>query len=883
VPGAGLSVVETREAPPPREAPALRDRTPSDVFHGRFLPGTVLGQRYRIVGLLGQGGMGEVYRADDLKLGQSVALKFLPARFAGDPARLARLHDEVRAARQISHPNVCRVYDIGDADGEHFISMEYIHGEDLATLLGRIGRLPGDKATQIARQLCAGLAAAHEKGMVHRDLKPANVMLDDRGVARISDFGLTAAAAELSGEKAREGTPAYMAPEQLAGAPASVRSDVYSLGLVLYELFTGRRAFEAKTLSELLRLKEETRPLEPSRLVDNLEPAVERVILRCLEKSPRERPGSALAVAAALPGGDPLAAALAAGETPSPELVAAAGEDVGIAPGMALLCLAAVAALSAAALWLGARESLLDRIALPHSPEVLAAKARDVLGRLGHGEQASDNAWGFRTDSDYARHVVTKDSSHERWSSLAVTRPPLLRFWYRESPRPLAPESFFGPISGGGKVTRLDPPPHISGMKTLELDPQGRLVSLSVIPPQVDAAAAQRRDSAVDWLPVFAAAGLELERFRPVDPAWNPLLHTEARFAWEGSFAERPDLTVRVEAGAYAGRPVWFEIIGPWTQPTRMQESRQTRGEKAAQVVSISVLALILSGALLVARRSLRSGRSDRRGALRLAVLVFCGTMLAWLLAADHVWTAYEFGLVVMAGSWSLFVAGVVWVLYIAAEPFVRRRWPHMLISWTRLLSLRLTDPLVGRDLVIGSAGGALVAALVRLGPAAKALAGELPPQPALQSTLTLGVARYVVADLIGELLGSVFSGLAVLFSLLLLRALLRRDWLANGAFVFIFSLAAVLASRTPLIDGATSLGIWFCVLLLLRRAGVTAAVAAFFVANSVLNGPMSSDLTAWHSGPALLNLAAVAALAGYGFSRALAGRPLFKGGLLEA
>src|SRR5262249_40484949 len=138
----------------------------------RFTPGQLLGGRYRIVAVLGKGGMGEVYRADDLRLGQSVALKFLPATLAHEPDRLARLHQEVRVARQVSHPHVCRVYDIAEADGQPFLTMEYVDGENLASLLRRIGRLPEDKGVELARQLCLGLAAAHETGVIHRDLKP---------------------------------------------------------------------------------------------------------------------------------------------------------------------------------------------------------------------------------------------------------------------------------------------------------------------------------------------------------------------------------------------------------------------------------------------------------------------------------------------------------------------------------------------------------------------------------------------------------------------------------------------------------------------------------------------------------------------------------------
>ncbi|HKQ96852.1 MAG TPA: serine/threonine-protein kinase, partial [Candidatus Polarisedimenticolia bacterium] len=316
------SELPTAHLPPPAApAPVPSRSRPAD---SRFLPGAVLAGRYRIGGILGQGGMGEVYRADDLKLGQPVALKFLPRRSGASPERLERLLAEVRTARQVSHPNVCRIYDVGESDGQHFLTMEYIDGEDLASLLRRIGHLPKEKAIQIAQQMCAGLGAAHDAGVLHRDLKPANIMIDGRGRARITDFGLAAYADSVDGAEVLAGTPAYMAPEQLAGREVTVRSDLYALGLVMYELFTGRTAFKARTLEEARRLRTEATPSSPSSLMEGFDPIVERVILRCLEPDPMARPGSARIVAAALPGGDPLAAALAAGETPSPEMVAEA-------------------------------------------------------------------------------------------------------------------------------------------------------------------------------------------------------------------------------------------------------------------------------------------------------------------------------------------------------------------------------------------------------------------------------------------------------------------------------------------------------------------------------------------------------------------------------
>ena len=204
-----------------------------------------------------------------------VALKFLPRANVSEAA-LARFRNEVRIARQVSHPNVCRVYDIGFVEGQRFLSMEYVDGENLGSLLRRIGRLPEDKAIEFTRKICAGLSAAHERGVLHRDLKPSNIMIDGRGQVRITDFGLAALAAEIPLSDIRSGTPAYMSPEQKSGSEVTVRSDVYALGLVLHEIFTGKQ--RAKTQST------------PSELVKDLNPAIERVILRCLEEDPRRQP-----------------------------------------------------------------------------------------------------------------------------------------------------------------------------------------------------------------------------------------------------------------------------------------------------------------------------------------------------------------------------------------------------------------------------------------------------------------------------------------------------------------------------------------------------------------------------------------------------------------
>jgi len=279
----------------------------SAVSSARFEAGAMVGERYRIVAELGRGGMGHVFRAEDTRLGQPVALKFLPPRTAGNAEMLDRLVAEVRIGRGVSHPNVCRTYDIVDtSDGLHFITMEFVDGEDLASLLRRIGRFTLERGIAVARDICAGLGSAHDQAVVHRDLKPANVMIDGRGRARITDFGL----ATIQGDpRSREvaGTVGYMAPEQLRGERLDARTDVYALGLVLFEMFTGRRMYDANTMAEVLEQHGRSKVL-PSSIAAELPPEIDSAILACLEESPDSRPRSARAVAAMLPSPDDAAA-----------------------------------------------------------------------------------------------------------------------------------------------------------------------------------------------------------------------------------------------------------------------------------------------------------------------------------------------------------------------------------------------------------------------------------------------------------------------------------------------------------------------------------------------------------------------------------------------
>jgi hypothetical protein len=855
--------------------PVGRLASSESIDAGGFAPGTVLSARYRIIGLVGRGGMGEVYRADDLKLGQPVALKFLPARLAAERTWIERFYAEVRHARQISHPNVCRVYDVGEIEGRHFLSMEYVDGEDLASLLRRIGRLPGDKAVEIARQLCAGLAAAHDRGVLHRDLKPGNVMLDGRGRARITDFGLAVRAEDDKGGAEVGGTPAYMAPEQLAGKGASVQSDLYALGLVLYELFTGRKAFEAATLAEWRRKHSEQQPTAPSTVTPGLEPAVERAILRCLEKEPGQRPRSAAAVAAALPGGDPLAAAIAAGETPSPEMVAAAGSDEGMKPAAAWACLISILAGMALAAYLSPRAYRHGHVPLEKPPEALAERSKEIIRRFGYTEKPLDTRWGFSGNGDYRHWVEEHDKSKARWKDMEDGRPAAIYFWYRQSPSQLAGERFRGEDSGGWTVTETDPSPSTAGMVGVELDPLGRLIRFETVP----SSGLPSSSAALDWSILLAEAGLDAAAFAPAEPRWLPPSFADARMSWVESKPERPDRPLRVEAAAARGRPVFFELAGPWSRPPRTAPAELTGGLRASQLSYLALFLIVAVGAALIARRNLRLGRSDRRGAMRLAAFVFSCSMIAWAIEASHVASDSEFDLLVMGLSFSLFFAGLCWLLYVALEPLIRRRWPDSLIAWTRLLSGRLSDPLVGRVLLAGALLGVFAAISNEVEEIVRRAVEATPPIPPILWNQTLRGPRAVASHLFGGPAYSMLFALGYALLFFLLRSVLRKEWLAAAAFVLVMAVPSFLEGG--LISGAFGLVVAAAWVYVLSRFGLLALVSAGFF-HHFLQFPLTTDSSAWYAGTSLFLLLVLAALAVYGFRTVLAGQPAFSGDRLD-
>jgi serine/threonine-protein kinase len=843
---------------------------PSGLAPERFPPGTVLAGRYRMIGPLGRGGMGDVYRADDLKLDQAVALKFLPRSRSDSPAWVRRYQNEVRLARKVTHPNVLRVYDISEADGEVFISMEYVDGEDLAALLRRVGRLTVDKATQIARQLCAGLGAAHDQGVLHRDLKPANIMIDGRGQVRIADFGIAALASQAEDAGRLAGTPAFMAPELLEGGRPSIRSDLYSLGIVLYEVVSGKEPFESAPRDARAS---GAAPMRPSTVVPEIDAGLEGVILQCLEFDPQRRPDSAYAVAAALPGGDALAMAIAAGETPSPSMVAAASSPGALRPRTAVCCLAVALAALFCVVCLADRTFFLPQAGLLKSPAVLADKAEQIIATLRPGPNGPEHWQGFAIDRGYLQHAAGAADRRRTWENLPTGRPSAVCFWYRAGGEQLALPALLGePLPT--RVFPTDP-----GMVTIRLDGRGRLLQYVATPDRSEfpSAAAQR----VDWSVLFELAGLPMTKFASTEPFRRPPMYADSLAAWQGADAENPAMAIRVEGASLGGRAVFFEVAPPWDQDWSDAEEGPSRLPRRLPAVRLVLYLVAILGGGFLAWHNARLGRGDLRGARKLAVFVLLLGLLDWLLGERHVAVSLEeIALFYVWMARATLTAAIAWVSYFAVEPYVRRFWPQSMITWSRLLSGKFRDALVGRDLLIGGLCGIVLVLVLQLDILLSSWLGWLPPWPKLPMMLhdlgaVLGL-RYKLNILVTALVASITLALIVPLLMLVLRAVVRLPWLAATAcWLLLTALQASVAGYDTAFPWLTSSIVAAVAVVLLVRWGLVALMASLFFWFVIMSSPMTSDLRAWYAPSSTFAVLLAVTLLVYGFFTAQAGRPL--------
>ena len=826
---------------------------------GRFVPGTLLGGRYRIIGLLGRGGMGEVYRATDLTLGQSVALKFLPEEASRNQRLLERFHGEVRVARLVSHPNVCRVYDIGEVEGMPFISMEYVDGEDLASLLLRIGRLPADKALETARKLCAGLTAAHDRGVIHRDLKPQNIMINKRGEVVIMDFGLAAIADQLSGAEVRNGTPAYMAPEQLKGAGVTAKSDIYALGLVLYELFTGKKPYEAKNVQQLIDLQDSAHLSSMTSVAADIDPSVEKVIRRCLDPDPVKRPAGALAVAAALPGGDPLAAALAAGETPSPEMVAAHGTVEGMARKWALCCLALAIVFLLVQIPIRQRRTAIFHATLDRPPDVLAHLSRAAAESFGYSRKPADSYLGLEHRTDLMDYLMGLPEPRN-WDAWYAAEAPVVSF-YRESLAPLDARPY-------GWVTGSNPVPLSPGMVTVILDGNGNLRDFAAAP--YDAGAAPIAPETV-----FRAAGLDMARFTETTPVNLPMRPFDQRRAWRGPHPKIPQTELVVEAASWKGQITRASVTIARPKAASNAASGPTLLGRLRTAAIWLAEALGAFFVVLLALRNLRLKRTDLQGAWRVAAARFLLAGLAWAgtvhpVASDAL---LEHALAA-AGDW-LFSAAILFLVYLAIEPAVRANWPHSIVTWNRVLAGRWRDPQVASDILIGAAVGAGMYTIFKL-----LFVVFSPHVEPVNFDVSLNFAmgtRPWIGGHAGDLGGALRMGLLIFFTILGLRFLLRHDALAAIAAALFFTMTQgeVGRSKDWVVVMLLYVVVYSALAFVLLRCGLVATIVAVFFADSGNAVVLGWDWNTWYAPYGMASLLLLMAIAVWAFWRSLGGREL--------
>jgi serine/threonine-protein kinase len=425
-----------------------------------------------------------------------------------------------------------------------------------------------------------------------------------------------------------------------------------------------------------------------------------------------------------------------------------------------------------------------------------------------------------------------------------------------------------------GLVDREDPAPTTSGMVTLRLDSFGRLLYFDRVPPQKQTYALT--PAPPDWAPLFAAANLDFAQLKPADPQWLSLSAFDARAAWTGTWpgTSRP---LRVEAAVWSGYPVYFHIVEPWTKTDRTpQDDGSSSGAALAMLALIAVG--ICAGSFLIARRNLAQGRGDRRGAWRLAAFMFCVHMALWL-ARSHMGSGSSaLGLFLLALCTSVFYGVVIWTVYLALEPHVRRRWPQALMGWSSLLIGRVRDPIVGRDVLIGAAIGVVLTALSGLlDEWMRRRSGWTPNL--VGSDLLTGAAGTIGRVLLQTSHG-VREGLFFFFLVFLFRVVLRNQWLAALAFAGLFAGFNVMANH-PLPSVILSFVVLFGFAYALVRWGLLALAVGVLCGDLLENAPITANTSAWYFPSGLLMVAAVAVLAAWAFRTSLGGRKIWKQDLL--
>jgi len=528
---------------------------------------------------------------------------------------------------------------------------------------------------------------------------------------------------------------------------------------------------------------------------------------------------------------------------------------------------------------LGPPTSFTGYVPMDKPPAVLADRAQQILASVGYTEPIGDQASAFGLSEEYVRWVAASDRTPSRWNPLRIGSPAAIRFWYRSSPRTMAP------TGAQRNVTMTDPPLTTSGMTLVKLDTRGRLEELNVVPPQFDPEPAP--EAAPNWAALFEAADLKMDAFTASPAQWTPRSYADARAAWEGPLAERPDLHVRVEAAAYHARPVSFAVVGPWTRATRMQAPATPLSQTILSTFVELMTAAFVAAALLLARHNVRAKRADMRGAARLAVAVIVGFTITWALAAHHFAdVSTELSAFTKQFSLFLFEAGLLWIMYLALEPYVRRFWPDAILGWTRLISGRVRDPRVGRDVLIGCVCAFVIGLPELLYALLPGRLGAPPPFPVSgTNVLVLGGVSRLIGYACDQIANSLFVSLLAVLGIVLLRLIVRRMSVAIAAAFALLMLvqgSQVLQSETHWwISAMFQLWIITAFLFVIVRFGLLAIVVALAIGNFTGAAPLTANLSHWSATISNITVAIVIGIACFGYYAARAGEPLF--GNLEA
>jgi serine/threonine-protein kinase len=480
----------------------------------------------------------------------------------------------------------------------------------------------------------------------------------------------------------------------------------------------------------------------------------------------------------------------------------------------------------------------------------------------------------MRYEYDYLKDLGNGGKSKSTLAHLGSGQPAPIVFWYRTSPRYMVAGQFFDE----GILTNEDPALDVSGMFEMELDPQGRLVSFLAVPPQVDESPPAAKP--LDANALLTAAGLDPGRFQPAEPHWTPLASSDQRAAWTGTYAQDPN-PLRVEAAAWRGKLVYFALIHPWTRPERMQPAQDTLNTRILLAIGLTLLCIVVVGACLLAIHNIRLGRADWRSAFRLSGFLLLLGMVSWSLTAHHVISASEIIIFIMGLAMNAMAAVLIWVLYVALEPYVRRRWPQIIISWARVLNGQWRDPVVGGHILVGILFGALSVLLADIQLYMATLSSGV-PSPMIRLG-TFQSATHVASVLIGVLPSSILGTLGIFFLLFVFRLIFRKELLAAGALIVFLTAIATLASEgTPAYTIPLRLMQNGVAMYVLLRYGLFPYVIGNCVATALLVFPITADFSAWYAGSSIFTLAAIMALGAYAFYTALGGRPIFKTAFLE-